>query len=235
MKRLTALIAVLFVAVPLCHQARAQANTLNHETAPPASTAEPAPDLPGEVAALKRRVAELESQNREMLQLLKAVKAKLEANAETAELPRPVKASLPAAISITPEERSLPQADKAKTAKAASANNSEVVGWNELISAGNKLRLYGFLRVDLDVDSQRPNNAQSPTFITSADSRIGKPDAGSFTIYPRVTRLGLDYTGPRVAALKDAKLSGKLEIDFNNGGLESRQIIRIRHAYFKMD
>jgi hypothetical protein len=31
------------------------------------------------------------------------------------------------------------------------------------------------------------------------------------------------------------QLSGKFEVDFENGGSESRQIIRIRHGYLKMD
>src|SRR5262245_17914956 len=52
---------------------------------------------------------------------------------------------------------------------------------------------------------------------------------------PRHQRFGADCSGPRIAALGDTKLSGKLELDFANGGSESRQIIRIRHGYLKMD
>lgn len=52
-------------------------------------------------------------------------------------------------------------------------------------------------------------------------------------MHPRLTRFGLDLTGPRVSSLGNAELSGKLETDFENGGSESRQLIRIRHAYLK--
>ncbi len=52
---------------------------------------------------------------------------------------------------------------------------------------------------------------------------------------PRLTRLGIDWNGPQIAKLGDAKLTGKLETDFQNGGSESRQIIRIRHAYLRLD
>jgi hypothetical protein len=54
-------------------------------------------------------------------------------------------------------------------------------------------------------------------------------------MHPRLTRFGIDYSGPRVDALGDSKMSGKFEVDFENGGSESRQIIRIRHGYLKMD
>ena len=52
---------------------------------------------------------------------------------------------------------------------------------------------------------------------------------------PRLTRLGIDWSGPQIAKLGNAKLIGKLETDFQNGGTESRQIIRIRHAYVRLD
>jgi hypothetical protein len=53
-------------------------------------------------------------------------------------------------------------------------------------------------------------------------------------MHPRSTRFGVDYSGPKVPGLGDADLSGKLELDFENGGSESRQIIRIRHAYLQL-
>ena len=107
--------------------------------------------------------------------------------------------------------------------------------WQDVISEGNSFRLYGFLRLDLDFDTQRPNNGQTPLFITSQDPRLGKPDAGSFSMHPRLTRFGVDYTGKPISGLSDGKLAGKLELDFENGGSESRQIIRIRQAYLRMN
>ena len=45
----------------------------------------------------------------------------------------------------------------------------------------------------------------------------------------------IDYTGPSINQLAGARLSGKVEVDFQNGGLESRQVIRIRHGFLKLD
>ncbi|HXG91816.1 MAG TPA: hypothetical protein VNN73_05525 [Blastocatellia bacterium] len=124
------------------------------------------------------------------------------------------------------------------TATDASASQTRTAGepvrWSDLIGEGNRFKFYGFLRLDMNIDSQRPNVGQAPLFITSEDPRIGKPDAGNFSMHPRLTRFGVDYTGPTLGDLGDAKLTGKLELDFFNGGSESRQIIRIRHAYLKM-
>src|SRR5262249_48659676 len=87
--------------------------------------------------------------------------------------------------------------------------------WSEAISEGNQFKLHGALRLDMIVDSQRPNNAQSPLFIPSPDPLAGgKLRAGSFTMHPRLTTFGIDYNGPQISSLGDARLSGKLEADF---------------------
>jgi hypothetical protein len=109
------------------------------------------------------------------------------------------------------------------------------VHWSEIIGEGNRIKLYGFLRLDLDIDSQHPNNTQTPLFINSPEASAGGTTNGDFSMHPRLTRFGVDYSGPRLEKLANARLSGKLETDFENGGSESRQIIRIRHAYLRMD
>jgi hypothetical protein len=65
---------------------------------------------------------------------------------------------------------------------------------------------------------------------------------GDFAIHPRLTRLGLDTEAPPVAKLGNAKLTGKIEIDFFNilpspilTTSNSRQFLRIRHAYGRLD
>lgn len=172
-------------------------------------------ELTAEVEALKRKVAELEGQNRALLQLLAEIKSKLEPSVR------------PAAVTKSESaEGVLEQVTR------PAQNNNDSVRWSELISEGNRFKLYGFLRLDLIGDSHRPNNAQTILFITSEDPRLGRPSAGNYTMHPRLTRFGIDYTGPQV--LGGAKLSGKFEADFQNGGSESRQIIRIRHAYLRM-
>lgn len=151
-----------------------------------------AESLTGEIEALKKRVSELEDQNRRMAQLLSAMEARL----------------------------GMGQGGVARAAPPPKAEKAE---------EKSPIRVYGMLRLDVDIDTQRPNSPQTPLFITSPAGGRG----GSFAIHPRLTRIGMDLTGPRLDALGGAEFTGKLETDFENGGSESRQIIRIRHAYIK--
>src|SRR5262249_59607748 len=50
-------------------------------------------------------------------------------------------------------------------------SGSEPLRWSDLIGEGNRLKFYGFLRLDLDIDSQPTHNEQAPLFLTSADPR----------------------------------------------------------------
>ena len=192
-------------------------------TSTPRATAESA-ESNTEVEALKRRVENLEKQNRELLQALTDLKTKIE----------------PTKVTITtsdaqPIANSQPAGPSPAPVKSSSDKTNDTVRWSELISEGNKIKFYGFLRLDMIVDSQRPNNSQTILFVNSPDPRTGNTTNGDLTIHPRLTRLGIDYTGPRISRLGDAKLSGKVEFDFQNGGSESRQVIRLRHGYAKLD
>ena len=180
------------------------------------------------VDGLRHRIEEVENQNRALLQMVTELKARLDASTRPAELTGSTLPALKAAVSKPPDVVQ-PQSDPGQ------ADKNQPTRWSELISEGNRFKLYGFLRLDLDIDSQRPNNAQTPLFVTSPDPAGGGSDIGEFSMHPRLTRFGVDYTGPRIPKLGDARLSGKLETDFENGGSESRQIIRIRHAYLKLD
>ena len=164
-----------------------------------------------EFETLRRRLEEVERQNRALGQTLLELKARMDA---------------------------LSPAEAASSSGQASSPSSQMdknqpVRWSELLGEGNKIKLYGFLRLDMDFDSQHPNNTQIPFFITSPDVRANGTTNGDYSIHPRLTRLGIDYTGPQITKLGNARLSGKLETDFENGGSESRQIIRIRHAYLR--
>lgn len=156
-----------------------------------------------EIADLKRRVSELETQNRRLAELMAALEARMQ--------PAPAAAARPAA----PAQATATPARGPKKMEAA--------------PDAARLAIYGMLRLDMDIDSQRPNSPQTPLFITSPSGA----KSGSFALHPRLTRIGLDVTGPRLQSLGNAEFSGKLETDFENGGSESRQIIRIRHAYLK--
>jgi hypothetical protein len=178
-----------------------------------------------EVDLLKHRVEEVENQNRTLMRIVTELNARLDATGK----PEETKVNSAAASKTPAPPVAQPQSDSSQPDKNQPAR------WSDLISEGNRFKLYGFLRLDLDVDSQRPNNAQTPLFITSPDPAGGGTSIGEFSMHPRLTRFGIDYTGPRIGKLGDAKLSGKLETDFENGGSESRQIIRIRHAFLRLD
>lgn len=103
----------------------------------------------------------------------------------------------------------------------------------------SKIVFYGFLRLDLLYDTDRPNNTQVPSFILSPDV-VGGGEK-DITIHPRLTRFGFDLDGPSIEALGNAKLTGKLETDFYNllpGATtitsNSREFIRMRHAWLKL-
>jgi len=246
MNRATILSAVILVVMNIGQsQSLAQAVSRDSDVGVPepnqANQSRNAPET--EVEHLKRRIEDLERQNRAMMDMLVEIRNKLAGSSqltvarqtttpgdESARFPNP---SARESNATPAESKNPPPGNTTSTGQGQPAQN-EPVRWSELTSENNRLKLYGFLRLDLDIDSQRPNSAQAPLFITSADPRIGKADAGSFSMHPRLTRFGVDYSGPKISTLDDAKLTGKLELDFENGGSESRQIIRIRHAYLKM-
>jgi hypothetical protein len=105
------------------------------------------------------------------------------------------------------------------------------VRWSDLIAGESRFKFYGLLRLDIIRDSARPDNSQKPFFtLPAADFR-----ASQFTLHPRLTRLGADFSTEQASAGDSPPITGKFEIDFQNGGLESRQVLRIRHAYLKIN
>jgi hypothetical protein len=106
--------------------------------------------------------------------------------------------------------------------------------------------IYGFLRLDVDADTSRPDSIQIPQVILSKDDTnlanaraAGKHD---YSMHPRMTRIGLDFDGPTVPELGGAKVTGKLETDWynltgnpNTTSSNSREFIRMRLAYGLVD
>ncbi len=117
---------------------------------------------------------------------------------------------------------------------AEGEGQDDAVSWKQLTAGKTKIQFYGFLRSDLILDDSRPDSFQSPLFILAEDPNVGPAGQSNFTLHPRLTRLGINYKGGEIQGLGGARASGNLELDFQNGGRESRPIIRIRHAYFKM-
>ena len=117
---------------------------------------------------------------------------------------------------------------------AEQGSGDETVKWKDLAGGKAQIQFYGFLRTDVILDDSRPDSSQTPLYILSEDPAFGAADQSSFTLHPRLTRFGLNLKGAAMTALGGATPSGNLEMDFQNGGKETRPIIRIRHAYFKL-
>lgn len=158
-----------------------------------------------EIAALRQRVQALEEQNRQILELLRGIQ-------------RPPEAPAPTAVIEGPGQ-----------------GKEAPIRWGDLLPMGSRLKLYGSLRLDSDWDSAPTNDIRLPQWVRSSDRAAGGKDQdSSFALHPRLTRFGLDFQGLKLERLWDGAVSGKLETDFHNGGSESRQIIRIRHAFLKL-
>ena len=68
------------------------------------------------------------------------------------------------------------------SAVAASAQAAQepaaAPAWKDLISEGNRVKLYGFARLDAQYDASRPNNTQTIGWILSEDPTMPAPPAG---------------------------------------------------------
>lgn len=117
----------------------------------------------------------------------------------------------------------------------AESGEKKGIVFDDIIGKGNTLKFYGFVRLDAIYDDSRMNNSQTPYYVLPEDKAAGgKKDDGVFTMHPRLSRLGIDFNGSRVSNLADGSVSGKFEIDFQNGGSESRAIPRYRQMYLKI-
>lgn len=143
------------------------------------------------------------------------------------------------------EQRAAAAAPAPAAVKAdASAPDSGSVSWKEISALGSKFKLYGFLNLEAIHDDSRPNNTQTMAWVLSEDAAApvgigaGSRNREDFTMHARNTRFGFDFLGPDIELLGHPALTGKLEIDFYNNGLqgqsESRAALRMRHAYLKL-
>lgn len=114
----------------------------------------------------------------------------------------------------------------------------------DIISKGNSLKFYGFIRLDVIYDDSKTDNAQIPFYVLSEDTSAGgKQDDAVYTMHPRLSRLGIDFKGSEIPHLFNGMVTGKFEIDFQNrvpgvsdpnSGVESRAFPRIRHMFLKL-
>ena len=106
---------------------------------------------------------------------------------------------------------------------------------------GSLFKVYGFVRLDTIWDDSTPSNTQTIGWIKSEDPSVtggAKKNHQDFSMYPRLTRVGMELDAGKVESL-DARVTGKIEVDFYNSGLtgqtESRSALRMRHAFVNLD
>jgi transglutaminase-like putative cysteine protease len=117
----------------------------------------------------------------------------------------------------------------AATTASAPATSAQQAG---VKTARDSITMYGQLRTDMIYDTQQPNpNNQFPFFINSPDTTGG--DSDRFALHPRLTRIGFNFATP-ADTMKGWTVTGNVEVDFQNGGSESRQALRARHLYVKL-
>ncbi len=122
-------------------------------------------------------------------------------------------------------------------------DDPQLVKWKDLLGKGSMLQLYGFLRTDVQYDDSRFNDPQIPGYVQSEDptapASVGAmEDDSEFAVHARLTRLGLNLDGPAIDGLGAPDLTGNVEIDFYNIGLndnDSRSAIRMRRAFLNLD
>jgi hypothetical protein len=115
--------------------------------------------------------------------------------------------------------------------------------WKDLLGKGSMLQFYGFVRADVQYDDSRFNDPQIPGFVQSEDptapASVGaEEDDSEFAIHARLTRIGANFKAPPVEGFGNPDLSGNIEIDFYNIGLndnDSRSAIRMRRAFLNLD
>jgi len=89
---------------------------------------------------------------------------------------------------------------------------------------------YGSIRVDSISNSKEFNSAQAAILVQKQPA--GRTPGREFNIHPRLTRLGVMVE--RYYPQKEVTVNGRVEVDFQNGGLESRELLRLRHGYVSL-
>lgn len=198
-----------------------------------AQTVAPTSEEVTEVSLLRQRVAELEAQNTTILKELAAIQHQLEQIASPASMPGAMKVAsavpmVPPAVSKAPSVVATPS--PSQTTPDAQASPPPF-----LLAEGNRseVSLYGFARLDAVFDDSHINNFEAPTAVLSEPT--GARNESNFTMHPRLTRFGANYRiNNPIASMGGATVLGKIEIDFFNGGSESRAIPRYRQAYLQL-
>lgn len=119
-----------------------------------------------------------------------------------------------------------------RTAPLRSASGPQIAGetsatrlpvWSSL-----DVQLYGYLKLDAAYDSSQVENGNFAKWVEQENT---KSDDDQFNMTANETRLGMSINGPEGAM----KASGRVEVDFYEGGSENKARLMMRHAYMKLD
>ncbi len=97
-----------------------------------------------------------------------------------------------------------------------------------VVSASYDMKLYGYVKLDMAYDTQRTGSGGGNFARYVLQSTPANDGDDEFNMTARQTRLGLLVDGGEYG---DAKVGGRLEIDFYGGGSEDTALPRLRLAY----
>ncbi len=91
------------------------------------------------------------------------------------------------------------------------------------------IQLYGYLKLDAAYDNSRIDNGNYAKWVERENTNSNDEQ---FNMTARETRLGMLINGPDGGAMK---ASGRVEVDFYEGGDENKARLMMRHAYMTLD
>ncbi len=126
---------------------------------------------------------------------------------------------------VMQQEQAKAPAKTAETTQKAEPEKKEKIA----VVSGLEIQLYGRLKLDAAYDTSRMSVGNYARWV--------EPDATNknddeFNMTANETRLGMLIYGPKDAAIKT---SGRVEIDFYEGGAENKPSVMMRHAYLNLD
>ncbi len=91
------------------------------------------------------------------------------------------------------------------------------------------IQFYGYLKFDAAYDTSRIDNGNYAKWV---DSESPNDDDDQFNMTANQSRFGMKINGPNGEAMNT---SGRVEVDFYEGGSENKARLMMRHAYMKLD
>jgi hypothetical protein len=111
-----------------------------------------------------------------------------------------------------------------QSSTSADAQPPKLPVWSTL-----DIQLYGYLKLDAAYDSSRIDNGNYAKWVERENTNS---DDDQFNMTANETRLGALLNGPDDGV---TKASGRVEVDFYEGGSENKARLMMRHAYMTLD